>query len=87
MANILQMAAFADIVTLIQAGSSDRRIPALLSLDRGTVAQALGQAGQIPRRINLRIPSKHSAFRKNGEVNAEVNSCCKDRMMETTQGT
>jgi len=38
MANVLKMAAVADIVTLIQAGSSDRRISALLSLDRGTVA-------------------------------------------------
>ena len=39
MANVLKMATFADIVTLIQAGSSDRRISALLSRDRGTVAK------------------------------------------------
>ena len=38
MANVLKMATVADIVTLIQAGSSDRRISALSSLDRGTVA-------------------------------------------------
>jgi hypothetical protein len=35
-ANVLRMATVADIVTLIQAGSSDRRITALLSIDRGT---------------------------------------------------
>jgi hypothetical protein len=39
MANVLKMAIIADIVTLIQAGSSDCRISALLSLDRGTVAK------------------------------------------------
>ncbi|MEY2726719.1 MAG: hypothetical protein RLZZ458_2586, partial [Planctomycetota bacterium] len=31
MANVLKMATVAEIVTLIQAGSSDRRISALLS--------------------------------------------------------
>jgi hypothetical protein len=39
MANVLKMAAVADIVTLIKAGRSDRRISAVLSLDRGTVAK------------------------------------------------
>jgi hypothetical protein len=43
MANVLNMATVADIVTLIQAGSSDRRISALLSRGRGTVAKSRRQ--------------------------------------------
>jgi hypothetical protein len=49
MANVLKMAAIADIVTLIQAGSSDRRISALLSLDRGTVAKYRRQLVSVRR--------------------------------------
>lgn len=38
MANVLKMATVADIVTLIKSGHSDRRISAVLSLDRRTTA-------------------------------------------------
>ena len=50
MANVLKMATVADIVTLIKAGHSDRRISAVLSLDRGTVAKYRRQlqAGESP---------------------------------------
>jgi DNA-binding CsgD family transcriptional regulator len=50
MANVLKMATVADIVTLIKSGHSDRRISAVLSLDRGTVAgyRQLLQAGESP---------------------------------------
>ena len=37
------MVAVTDIVTLIHPGFSDRRISALLSFDRGTVAKYLRQ--------------------------------------------
>jgi hypothetical protein len=39
MAKVFNMATFADIVTLIKADHSDRRISAVLSLDRGTFAK------------------------------------------------
>jgi hypothetical protein len=50
MANVLKMATVADIVTLIKAGHSERRISAMLSLDRGTVAKYRRQlqAGESP---------------------------------------
>ena len=50
MANVLKMATVADIVTLIKSGHSDRRISAVLSLDRGTVAKYRRQlqAGESP---------------------------------------
>jgi hypothetical protein len=50
MANVLKMATVADIVTLIKASHSDRRISAVLSLDRGTVAKYRRQlqAGESP---------------------------------------
>ncbi|MFM7058485.1 MAG: hypothetical protein ACKO2P_16350 [Planctomycetota bacterium] len=50
MANVLKMVTVADIVTLIKAGYSDRRISLVLSLDRGTVAKYRRQmqAGASP---------------------------------------
>ncbi len=47
MANVLKMATVADIVTLIKAGHSDRRISAVLSLDRGTIASTGGFNGAV----------------------------------------
>jgi|GEM_PF-2277520 hypothetical protein len=47
MANVLKMATVAHIVTLIQAGSSDCRISALLSLDRGTLRSIAGSCSWI----------------------------------------
>jgi hypothetical protein len=38
MAKVFKMATVAEIVTVMKAGQSDRRISAVLSLDRGTVA-------------------------------------------------
>ena len=58
MANVLKMATVADIVTLIQAGSSDRRISALLSLDRGTVAKYRRQL-QLDKSLTLPSESVH----------------------------
>ena len=58
MANVLNMATIADIVTVIQAGSSDRRISALLSLDRGTVAKYRGQL-QLDESLKLSVESVH----------------------------
>ena len=58
MANVLKMATIADIVTLIQAGSSDRRISALLSLDRGTVAKYRRQL-QLDKSLTLPAESVH----------------------------
>jgi hypothetical protein len=75
MANVLKMAAVADIVTLNEADSSDRRISALLSLDRETEAQTLEQDRQIPGEIILRTP----------KTNLFV-STCYERREETTQG-
>ena len=51
MANVLKMATVADIITLIKTGYSDRRISAVLSLDRGTVAKYRRQlqAGESPK--------------------------------------
>jgi hypothetical protein len=51
MAKVLKMATVADIVTWIEAGHSDRRISAVLSLDCGTVAKYRRQlqAGESPR--------------------------------------
>jgi hypothetical protein len=50
MANLLKMAKVADIVTLIKSVHSDRRISAVLLLDRGTVAKYRRQlqAGESP---------------------------------------
>jgi hypothetical protein len=58
MANVLKMATVADIVTLIQAGSSDRQISALLSLDRGTVAKYRRQL-QLDKSLTLPAESVH----------------------------
>jgi hypothetical protein len=58
MANVLKMATVADIVTLIQAGSSDRRISALLSLDRATVAEYRRQL-QLDKSLKLPAESAH----------------------------
>ena len=58
MANVLKMAAVAGIVTLIQAVSSDRRISALLSLDRRTVAKYRRQL-QLDKSLKLPVNSVH----------------------------
>jgi hypothetical protein len=60
MANVLKMATVADIVTLIQAGSSERRISALLSLDRGTVAKYRRQL-QLDESVRLFRPKNRSS--------------------------
>ena len=62
MANVLKMATVADIVTLIQAGYSDRRSSALLSLDRGTVAKYRRQL-QLDKSLTLPTESVHSEDR------------------------
>jgi hypothetical protein len=56
MANVLKMATVADIVTLIKSGHSDRRISAVLSLDRGTVLkQASLNEGKSQKHENLQL--------------------------------
>jgi hypothetical protein len=52
-----------------------------------TVARALVQDRQIPGGINLHtLRSNLCVPKKTGEVNAEVDSWCKDRRKETAQG-
>jgi hypothetical protein len=61
MANVLKLATVADIVPLIQAGSSDRRISALLSLDRGTLAK---YRRQMPLDKSLTVPASRVQGRR-----------------------
>ena len=74
MANVLKMATVADIVTLIKAGHSDRRISAVLSLDRGTVAKYRRklEQGLTAQQIWQDLIEEHGSWTQLGNVGGHV---------------